>query len=453
MPQRVVVEFAGVSTKLGGRQILDNLSFEVRKGETYVIIGYSGTGKSVTLRHLVGLMHPDSGSIRVDGDEITTMSGRELEEMRKNFGVLFQSGALIAWLSVFENVELPLTEHRRLSRRKRAEVVEEKLKLVNLWPDKDKYPAEISGGMKKRAGLARAIALDPEIVLYDEPSSGLDPVIANEIDKLINSLRDKLGMTSIVVTHDMDSAYFIANRIAMFYHGKMIQVGTPEEIRASTIAEVRHFISGGKEGSLSMRSQAALETGRPPGVAHPSMRSEPSPEPEDGGKTVTQGYVLLDEVPPHVDRSGESTARGIPTDETVRGASPVEDLEKTRLGLPSDETVHGVPKVDELEPKSATTGMRARAIPETTESGRFVMSDEDAGDEMIDLQMPAKEPVKPGRTAIEELEAEEGTDSSYAIPADKAGVAYLSLEPEVPDPKKGEPPLLNPESDPEIHRT
>lgn len=371
----VVVEFTGVSTRLGGRQILDALSFEVRRGETFVIIGYSGTGKSVTLRHLVGLMRPDAGSIRVDGEEITTMSGRELEEMRKKFGVLFQSGALIAWLSVYENVELPLLEHRKLSRKARAQIVEEKLKLVNLWPDKDKYPAEISGGMKKRAGLARAIALDPAIVLYDEPSSGLDPVIANEIDKLINSLRDKLGMTSIVVTHDMDSAYYIANRIAMFYHGKMIQVGSPAEIRNTTLPEVRHFITGGKEGSLSLRSQAALETGRAPGLAHPSMRLDPP----SGDTTILQGYVLLDEVPPEKRTGAEETARGIPREETVLGESPVEDGETTRHGL-APLTIQGAPPVQAAgeEPgqtREAATGARLEVAPLTTPSGRFVVDD------------------------------------------------------------------------------
>ncbi|MCC7509841.1 MAG: ATP-binding cassette domain-containing protein [Planctomycetes bacterium] len=259
-----MVEFAGVSKTLAGRRILDRLTFNVKKGETFVIIGYSGTGKSVTLRNLIGLMRPDEGSIRVAGEEITTMSNKELEVMRRKFGVLFQSGALIAWLDLFQNVELPLLEHTKMSRRKRTEIVQQKLELVNLWQDKDKFPAEISGGMKKRAGLARAIALDPELVLYDEPSSGLDPVIAYEIDKLINRLRDQLKMTQIVVTHDMESAYTIASRIGMFYQGGMLQIGTPDEIRASDIAEVQHFITGGREGAVSRRSTTAIMKGRSP---------------------------------------------------------------------------------------------------------------------------------------------------------------------------------------------
>jgi phospholipid/cholesterol/gamma-HCH transport system ATP-binding protein len=149
---------------------------------------------------------------------------------------------------------------------KRAEVVRSKLELVNLWADKDKYPDAISGGMRKRAGLARAISLDPRIVLYDEPTSGLDPVIATEIGKLIKALRDKLKMTQVVVTHDMESAYDIADRIGMFYQGRMIQIGTPDEIRSSQIPEVQHFISGGKRGGVSKRSVTAILTGRAPGM-------------------------------------------------------------------------------------------------------------------------------------------------------------------------------------------
>ncbi len=259
-----VVEFAGVHKTLGGRRILEDLSFTVHKGETFVIIGYSGTGKSVTLRHLVGLMRPDEGSIRVAGDEITTMNRHELELMRRKFGVLFQSGALIAWLTLYQNVELPLKEHTKMSSRKRADIVRQKLELVNLWQDRDKFPSEISGGMKKRGGLARALALDPEVMLYDEPCSGLDPVMSHDIDKLINVLRDRLGLTQIVVTHDMSSAYSIASRIGMFYQGRMAQIGTPEEIRNSANQEVRHFVSGGREGRVSKRSITAILRGKPP---------------------------------------------------------------------------------------------------------------------------------------------------------------------------------------------
>ncbi len=426
-----VVEFTEVHTKLGGRQILDGLTFDVRKGETFVIIGYSGTGKSVTLRHLVGLMQPDAGSIRVENEEITTMSGRELADMRRKFGVLFQSGALIAWLTVFENVELPLLEHTRHSRKRRAEIIEEKLKLVNLWPDKDKYPAEISGGMKKRAGLARAIALDAQIVLYDEPSSGLDPVIANEVDKLINSLRDKLGVTSIVVTHDMESAYFIADRIGMFYKGRMIQIGTPDEIRNSTIPEVRHFITGGKEGALSMRSHAAIGTGRAPGMEHPSMRVEPpaAPQTSSGDTTIMQGFVLLDEIPPERSRAEQTTAHGISGDAKVRGTQPVEDGEKTRLGVASDATVRGAQPVNARDLEEVTPNAP------TTLSGRQVVTEED-DDEIVDLSKTEEDTqsrTASGRYVMDEEEPEQ-EDSSIAVPADKTAIEPLALEPE-PAPK------------------
>lgn len=305
--EEIVVAFTGVSKMLSGRQILDKLSFAVPRGETFVIIGYSGTGKSVTLRHMVGLMRPDEGSIRIEGDEITTMSRRELELMRRRFGVLFQSGALIAWLTLFENVELPLVEHTKMSKKKRAEIVQQKLEIVNLWQDRDKYPAEISGGMKKRAGLARAIALDPDLVLYDEPSSGLDPVIANEIDKLINRLRDEHGMTQIVVTHDMNSAYTIADRIGMFHKGNMLQIGTPEEIQNSSIDEVQHFITGGREGKVSRRSTTAILRGMAPGML--SKRSAEAIDEDSAGTAVAteeprqEGYVLLSEEEADASRS------------------------------------------------------------------------------------------------------------------------------------------------------
>ncbi|MCA8911094.1 MAG: ABC transporter ATP-binding protein [Planctomycetes bacterium] len=318
----IAVSFTDVSKKLSGRQILDHLNFEVCKGETFVIIGYSGTGKSVTLRHMVGLMRPDEGSIRIEGDEITTMSRHELEIMRRRFGVLFQSGALIAWLTLFENVELPLLEHTKMSKKKRAEIVQQKLEIVNLWQDRDKYPAEISGGMKKRAGLARAIALDPDLVLYDEPSSGLDPVIANEIDKLINRLRDEHGMTQIVVTHDMDSAYTIANRIAMFHKGSMLQIGTPDEIQTSSIPEVQHFITGGKEGQVSRRSNTAIIRGMAPGMlSQRSAEAMDAKEAEEAEAAVAteepqEGYVLLSEEEAAKSESPEPEPRSLEPEES-----------------------------------------------------------------------------------------------------------------------------------------
>ncbi len=243
-PAETVIELQDVGITLGGKKILEDLSFSIKKGEIFVIVGYSGTGKSVTLKTLVGLLTPDAGSIRVRGEQVVGMDHHELQEHRRSFGYLFQGAALLNWLSVAENVELPLREHTSLPAKKRAEIVQQKLELVSLGDDGHKYPNEISGGMKKRAALARAIALDPEIILFDEPTSGLDPVMTRQIDELILDTRKRLGITCVVVTHDMNSAYAIADHIAFFHQGKMAFVGTPEECKQSTYAELQYFLSG-----------------------------------------------------------------------------------------------------------------------------------------------------------------------------------------------------------------
>ena len=245
---RPVIELRNVRLKLGGRAVLDGLSFDVKRGEVFVIIGYSGSGKSVTLQNITGLMKPDAGSIRIIGEQIVGLSEREMEQVRRRFGYLFQSGALINWLTVAQNVELPLREHSAFSARKRREVVAEKLRLVALENDGGKYPSELSGGMRKRAGLARALALDPEVLLLDEPTSGLDPVLAHQIDDLVLEINRRLRISCIVVTHDMDSAYGIATRIGFFCAGRMHAIGTPEEIRASTDPEIVRFVTGGRGG-------------------------------------------------------------------------------------------------------------------------------------------------------------------------------------------------------------
>ncbi|MCA8938473.1 MAG: ATP-binding cassette domain-containing protein, partial [Planctomycetes bacterium] len=225
--------------------------------------GYSGTGKSVTLQNMTGLLVPDRGTIYIDGQQIVGMAEDELEETRRKFGYLFQSGALINWLTVAENVELPLREHTSLSRKERKRVVADKLKLVNMEDDGDKYPSDISGGMKKRAALARAIALEPEIVLFDEPTSGLDPVISRQIDELIKAINRVMGITCIVVTHDMESAYGIADHIAFFYKGGVHFLGTPFAVQNTNDEAMRHFVSGGKEGRLTQKSMTAIIRSQP----------------------------------------------------------------------------------------------------------------------------------------------------------------------------------------------
>jgi phospholipid/cholesterol/gamma-HCH transport system ATP-binding protein len=247
----LMIELINVYKKLGEKQILHGVSFHVGKGETYVIIGRSGTGKSVTLKNIIGLLRPDAGQIKVMGTDVSHLTTREFYNLRNDIGVLFQSGALINWLNVEENVALPLMEHEKLPPQEVKRIVREKLSLVNLRNVEHLTTDTLSGGMKKRVGLARAIVRNPQIILYDEPTSGLDPVMSNQINELILSLQQKLGVTSICVTHDMESAYMIANKIGMLYEGKIIAEGTPEEIKNSKNAIVRQFIHGSTKGPLT----------------------------------------------------------------------------------------------------------------------------------------------------------------------------------------------------------
>lgn len=230
----------------GKRLILNNINLEVKKGETLVIIGGSGSGKSTLLKLLIGLIRPDKGEIFIDNKEISQMTETQLDEVRLNMGMVFQYSALFDSMTVGDNVSFGLREHRKLTNKQINEIVEEKLKLVELSGFADFMPNELSGGMKKRVSLARAIAFEPQILLYDEPSSGLDPVTSAKIDELIVQMQKLLGVTSIVVTHDMNSAFYIADRIAMLYQGEMIAVGTPDEIRNSTDSRVLEFINVSK---------------------------------------------------------------------------------------------------------------------------------------------------------------------------------------------------------------
>ena len=237
-----MIRLENVTKSLGTRRVLDGINLEVRKGETMVIVGPSGTGKSVTLKHMVRLLTPDEGRVTVGDDVISEASGERLEKIRSRFGVLFQGGALLEWLSVGENVALPLREKTLMTELEIEQKVVEKLKMVGLESDIDKYPAEISGGMRKRAGLARAIVMNPEIILYDEPTSGLDPVSSRTIDKLIDDLRKELGVTSVVVTHDLHSALSIGTRIAMLMNGRIVELSEPSEFVNSSQEEVRLFL-------------------------------------------------------------------------------------------------------------------------------------------------------------------------------------------------------------------
>lgn len=251
-----VIQVQSVVKRFDGRTVLDQVKLEVVRGETLVILGGSGSGKSTLLRLMIGNTRPDGGDILCLGKSLRQMAEAELKAYRKSIGVLFQSGALFNSMTVAENVALPLREHTDLPDETIDIMVKIKLELVGLRTHADKMPAMLSGGMKKRAGLARAIALDPQILFYDEPSAGLDPVTSTEIDHLIMDLNDKLGVTSVVVTHEMDSAFRIADRMVLLDRGRFIVSGTPEEMKSSTDPLVRQFIEGSLEGPLTERRRA-----------------------------------------------------------------------------------------------------------------------------------------------------------------------------------------------------
>ena len=235
----------------GSKKVLNGLDITITDGESMVIIGRSGCGKSVLLKHIIGLLRPDSGHIYIDERDITSMNEAELSGLRKRFGMVFQGAALFDSLTVAENVALPMREHGQMSEKMIRDRVKEKLGLVGLEGVEDVHPASLSGGMKKRVGLARAMAIDPEFILYDEPTTGLDPIMADAINELIRNLQRKLSITSVAVTHDMRSAYKIGDRIAMLHGGKIIYEGTPKELQKCEDPVVCQFISGSASGPLT----------------------------------------------------------------------------------------------------------------------------------------------------------------------------------------------------------
>lgn len=237
-----LIRFEKVTKRFGTRTVLDEVDLEIQRGETLFIVGSSGAGKSVSLRHMVRLLTPDSGRIWVGDDCVNEARGLELERIRARFGMLFQSAALLQWMNAGENVALPLREHTDLSDDEIDAKAREKLDLVGLADAYEKLPSEVSGGMRKRVGLARAIVMDPEIILYDEPTSGLDPVTSRTIDQLIDDLRKRLGVTSVVVTHDLHSALTIGTRIAVLNQGQIIEVSTPQQFIQSKHPFVQGFL-------------------------------------------------------------------------------------------------------------------------------------------------------------------------------------------------------------------
>ncbi len=255
IPADTMILLREVHKSFGANHVLRGVNLEVKRGESMVVIGGSGTGKSVLIKCVIGLLRHDRGEIYVDGQEISHLTEEEWNELRKKFGMLFQRDALFDSLTVWENVGFALRRHTNLSDEEIKSIAIEKLKLVGLQNVENLMPAELSGGMRKRVSLARAIAMEPAILLYDEPTTGLDPIMANVINELIVTMREKLQVTSIAITHDMVSAYRIADRIAMLYQGKIIEVGTPEEIKSSPNEIVQQFIRGEVLGPITQGAE------------------------------------------------------------------------------------------------------------------------------------------------------------------------------------------------------
>jgi phospholipid/cholesterol/gamma-HCH transport system ATP-binding protein len=248
-----VIELKGVRKRFGEQVVLDGVDFVVREGETMALLGPSGTGKSVLLKHINGLIRPDAGKVLVDDLHVSSLKRHELAELRTHIGYVFQNGALFDSLNVFENVRLGLSDENKFNDLEYAQSrVAECLKLVNLAPETvEKFPAQLSGGMRKRVGIARAIAGAPKYLLYDEPTSGLDPVNANVIDALVKRLDKELGVTSVMVTHDVRGAFNVADKIALLSEGKIVLQGTPEEFRESTDPKVKAFLERDFESDTS----------------------------------------------------------------------------------------------------------------------------------------------------------------------------------------------------------
>ena len=246
-----MIEIINLSKSFTSSKVLDNLNLIINSGEVIVIIGRSGCGKSVLLKHIIGLIKPDMGQVIVDGNDMTRLEEYEMDKLRLSFGMLFQGAALFDSMTVGENVGIKLREHTSISDSEIRKKVADALELVGLKGIENLMPSELSGGMKKRVGLARAICNNPKIILYDEPTTGLDPIMADAINGLIVDLNNKLNVTSIVVTHDMVSAFKIADRIAMLYKGKIITIGTPDEIKNTKDPIVKQFITGAAKGPIT----------------------------------------------------------------------------------------------------------------------------------------------------------------------------------------------------------
>lgn len=246
-----MIEITHLHKSFGNHVILNDMNLTVKEGETKVIIGRSGTGKSVLLKNIIGILHPDAGSIKIHGTEVTTLGEREYNKIRMQMGMVFQGGALFDSMNVAENVAFVLNEFMSLDKKVVRARVERCLGMVGLAGIEEMMPSELSGGMRKRVSLARVLCMEPRIIFYDEPTTGVDPITADAINNLIVDLRHKLKVTSIVVTHDMNSAYKVADHIVMLYHGQVVAEGTPQEIQSTKHPVVRQFINGEAKGPIT----------------------------------------------------------------------------------------------------------------------------------------------------------------------------------------------------------
>jgi phospholipid/cholesterol/gamma-HCH transport system ATP-binding protein len=249
MSDPALIKVRGLCKRFGAQQVLNGVNLDIDQGETLVVLGHSGSGKSVLLKHLNCLFRPDEGTVEFDGGQVQGLSERELVPVRKRIGMLFQGGALFDSLTIEDNVAFPLDEHDLCTGEERTRRVAELLEMVALPDTQNKMPSELSGGMRKRAALARTLALEPEVILYDEPTTGLDPVTGQQINELIRGLQERLGLTSIVVTHDIASANFVADRMAFLYDGKIHRVASADDMRASDDPMISAFLSGGQSGA------------------------------------------------------------------------------------------------------------------------------------------------------------------------------------------------------------
>jgi phospholipid/cholesterol/gamma-HCH transport system ATP-binding protein len=245
-----MIKLVDIHKSFNGHKVLNGLNLEIETGKTTVIIGQSGGGKSVLLKHMIGLMKPDKGEVLIDGTDLCRLTDRGLNDRRRDFGMLFQGAALFDSMTVGENVAFPLKERTKLEEEKIDEIVQQKLLQVGLKDVANKMPSQLSGGMRKRVGLARAMALDPKIILFDEPTTGLDPITADAIDRLIVETQKHTKATCVVISHDIESTFKIAHTVAMLYEGKIIEVGTPETVKSSHNAALQQFIQGKAEGPI-----------------------------------------------------------------------------------------------------------------------------------------------------------------------------------------------------------